>query len=79
MQHDFLSEGGYMHRLGADLSCMREAIELIRAVLTKARAWGCRIAHSREGYAAGLSDLQPWKVGGGPGDAIAIGDRAAQR
>jgi biuret amidohydrolase len=75
MQHDFLSEGGYMHRLGADLSGLREVIEPIRAVLTRARAWGCRIVHTREGYAADLSDLQPWKLGGSPGDAIAIGDK----
>jgi nicotinamidase-related amidase len=75
MQHDFLSEGGYMDRLGADLSCMREAIGPIRAVLASARAWGCRIVHTREGYAADLSDLQPWKLGGAPGDAVAIGDK----
>jgi len=75
MQHDFLSEGGYMHRLGADLSGLRKAIEPIRAVLTRARAWGCRIVHTREGYAADLSDLQPRKQGGSPGDAIAIGDK----
>jgi biuret amidohydrolase len=74
MQHDFLSEDGYMHRLGSDLSCMREAIGPIRAVLSKARGWGCRIVHTREGYAADLSDLQPWKRGGAPGDVIAIGD-----
>jgi biuret amidohydrolase len=74
MQHDFLSEGGYMHRLGADLSCVREAIAPLRIVLSKARAWGCRIVHTREGYASDLSDLQPWKIGGALGDAIAIGD-----
>ena len=74
MQHDFLSEGGYMHRLGADLSGLRRAIEPIRAVLAGARVWGCRIVHTREGYAADLVDLQPWKQGGSPGDAIAIGD-----
>lgn len=75
MQHDFLSEGGYMHRLGADLSGLREAIEPLRSVLNGARAWGCRIVHTREGYAPDLSDLQPWKIGGSPGDAIAIGDK----
>ena len=48
MQHDFLSEGGYMHRLGADLSGLRKAIEPLRSVLNGARAWGCRIVHTRE-------------------------------
>jgi biuret amidohydrolase len=75
MQHDFLSQGGYMDRLGADLSGLRAAIEPLRAVLTRVRDWGCRIVHTREGYAADLSDLQPWKMGGSPGDAIAIGDK----
>lgn len=75
MQHDFVSEGGYMHRLGCDLACLRAAIEPIRRVLAKARSWGCRIVHTREGYAADLSDLQPWKVGGGPADSVAVGDR----
>jgi len=75
MQHDFLSEGGYMDRLGADLSGLQEAIEPLRSLLQGARAWGCRIVHTREGYAPDLSDLQPWKVGGSPGDAIAIGDK----
>ena len=75
MQHDFLSEGGYMHRLGAELAGLRQAIAPIRSVLQGARAWGCRIVHTREGYAPDLSDLQPWKIGGSPGDAIASATR----
>ena len=75
MQHDFVSVDGFMHRLGTDLTGMRAAIQPIRRVLAAARAWGCHVFHTREGYAADLSDLQPWKVGGAPGDAVAIGDR----
>jgi len=74
MQHDFCSEGGYMHRLGASLTGLRAPIEPIRRVLAAARAAGFRVVHTREGYSADLSDLQPWKRGGGPNDAIAIGD-----
>lgn len=74
MQHDFVSEAGYMDRLGADLTGMRAAIQPIQRVLATARTWGCHIIHTREGYAKDLSDLQPWKVGGGPSDRIAIGD-----
>jgi biuret amidohydrolase len=75
MQHDFLSANGYMHRSGCDLTCLREAIEPLRQVLAKARQWGCRIVYTREGYADDLSDIQPWKLGGTPGDKIPIGDR----
>jgi nicotinamidase-related amidase len=74
MQHDFVSPGGYMHALGVNLSGLRAPIEPLKSLLAAARSWGCRIAHTREGYATDLSDLQPWKVGGGPGDAVAVGD-----
>ena len=74
MQHDFCSEGGYMHRLGAPLRGLRAPIEPIRQVLAAARAAGYPVLHTREGYRADLADLQPWKRGGGPNDAIAIGD-----
>lgn len=74
MQHDFCSEGGYMHRLGASLSGLRAPIEPIQHVLAAARAAGFPVVHTREGYRSDLSDLQPWKRGGGPNDAIAIGD-----
>jgi biuret amidohydrolase len=74
MQHDFCSEGGYMHRLGVALSGLQAPIEPIRTVLAAARTAGYKVMHTREGYSADLSDLQPWKRGGGPNDAIAIGD-----
>jgi nicotinamidase-related amidase len=74
MQHDFCSEGGYMHRLGAQLSGLRAPIEPIRDVLAAARRAGYHVMHTREGYSSDLSDLQPWKRGGGPNDTIAIGD-----
>ncbi|MFI4986830.1 MAG: cysteine hydrolase family protein [Alphaproteobacteria bacterium] len=74
MQHDFCSEGGYMHRLGADLKGLRAPIDRIRRVLAAARAANFRVLHTREGYRSDLSDLQPWKRGGGPNDSIAIGD-----
>jgi nicotinamidase-related amidase len=74
MQHDFCSEGGYMHRLGAPLSGLRAPIEPIRRVLAAVRAAGYHVMHTREGYGSDLADLQPWKRGGGPNDSIAIGD-----
>ncbi len=74
MQHDFCSEGGYMHRLGAPLAGLRAPIQPIRRVLMAARTAGYHVIHTRESYRADLADLQPWKQGGGPHDAIAIGD-----
>jgi biuret amidohydrolase len=74
MQHDFCSERGYMHRLGADLSGLRAPVGPIRRVLAGLRAANYHIVHTREGYRPDLSDLQPWKRGGGPNDAVAIGD-----
>ena len=40
MQHDFCSEGGYMHRLGAQLSGLQAPIEPIQSVLAAARTAG---------------------------------------
>ena len=77
MQHDFCSEGGYMHRLGAPLRGLRAPIEPIRSVLKAARAAGDRVVHTPEGYASDISDLQPWKRGGGRNDTVAIGDAGA--
>lgn len=74
MQHDFLSPGGYMHALGVDLAGLRAPIQPLQNLLAAARTWGCQIAHTREGYAPDLSDLQPWKAGGAPGDKVAVGD-----
>src|SRR6266700_1402340 len=45
MQHDFCSEGGYMHRLGAPLSGLRAPIEPIRRVLAAVRAAGYHVMH----------------------------------
>ncbi len=61
MQHDFCSDGGYMSVLGADMTLLNAAIAPLEKVLRAARGWGCHIAHTREGYAPDLSDLQPWK------------------
>jgi nicotinamidase-related amidase len=74
MQHDFCSEGGYMHRIGAPLTGLRAPIEPIRRLLKASRAAGYHIVHTREGYASNLSDLQPWKRTRSSNDTVAIGD-----
>ncbi len=70
MQRDFCAENGYMHRLGVDLTRLRQPVEPIGRVLRAARRCGLAVCHTREGYAPDLSDLQPWKVGGAANEAI---------
>jgi len=58
MQIDFCGPGGYVDRMGYDLSLTRRAIEPIRSLLGAARAIpGFTIIHTREGHRLDLSDL----------------------
>ncbi|WP_372634754.1 cysteine hydrolase family protein [Cohnella sp.] len=58
MQIDFCGPGGYVDRMGYDLSLTRRAIEPIRSLLAVARAIpGFTIIHTREGHRPDLSDL----------------------
>lgn len=58
MQVDFCGKGGYVDRMGYDLSLTRRAIEPIGRLLEAARAIeGFTIIHTREGHREDLSDL----------------------
>jgi nicotinamidase-related amidase len=77
MQTDFCGVGGYVDKMGYDLSLTRAPIPAIASLLATMRPLGYTIIHTREGHRPDLSDLpanKRWRSRRAGTDGVGIGD-----